>query len=411
MKVINYKKLRIDGFVLVSGQLFQALFAFGVNLVLVRHVSPGEFGRFALILAGASVVYSVISPRINILIIRMPDNDFNDKVKDMLFSAMTLETLAATLMISLWLIFSGNAGLWEFMLVGAVGLRHWTDINKAFFERSMPYRELAIVETGASTGGHLLALTMVLGGFGWIALFVREVLISFINLFGLWCVDGITLYRLRFLTVAEWLALYKDARGIWLDGVMEGNFQRLTILLAGSFDGEATAGLFFQAQRLAFVPHQLLSPIINRILANWFSRTEDAKIRRTGRKKILKILFFPLSIAGILTILFSDPVVPWLFGKTWARVADIFVAMFGMVIFCTLFETLRTYCLATRQSVTIFGGRIVQYIGLLFPMAIGFTGWLSTDFALAMGLSTAYFLAFVFIFIALHLNENRTMND
>ena len=101
MKMINYKKLRIDGFFLVSGQLFQAVLAFRVNLVLVRHVSPSEFGRFALILAGTSLVFSVILPRINILIIRMPEKDYTEKVKDMLFSAMTLETLAATLMISL----------------------------------------------------------------------------------------------------------------------------------------------------------------------------------------------------------------------------------------------------------------------------------------------------------------------
>ena len=123
MNEINYKNLRISSAFLVGGQIFQAILAFGVNLVLVRHISPSEFGRFALILAGTFIVYSVISPRINILIIRKPETDYNDKVKEILFSAMTLETLAATLMISLWLIVSGNAGLWEFMLVGAVGLR------------------------------------------------------------------------------------------------------------------------------------------------------------------------------------------------------------------------------------------------------------------------------------------------
>ncbi|MBL6931617.1 MAG: oligosaccharide flippase family protein [Rhodospirillales bacterium] len=406
MSVIDYKNLKIGGIFLVSGQVFQALLAFGVNLVLVRFISPGEFGRFALILAGASIVYSIISPRINFLIIRMPESDYNDKMKDMLFSAMALETLAATLIITVWLIVTGHAGLWEIVLVGAVGLRHWTDLNKAFYERTMPYRQLAVVETGASGGGHLLALAMVLGGLGWVTLFVREVVISFINLFGLWRVGGMTLYRLRLLTLTEWLALYKDARGVWLDGVMEGNFQRLTILLAGWFGGEATAGLFFQAQRLAFVPHQVLSPVIYRILTNWFGRTEDAKARREGRNKVLLFLFPPLLLAGILTVLFADPVVPWLFGESWARAADILVAMFGMVSFCTLFETLKSYCLTTRQSVTLFGGRVVQYIGLLVPTAAGFAGWLSADIALAMGLSIAYFLAFLFIFMVLHLKES-----
>jgi O-antigen/teichoic acid export membrane protein len=412
MNEINYKNLRISSAFLVGGQIFQAILAFGVNLVLVRHLSPSEFGRFALILAGTFIVYSVISPRVNILIIRMPEKDYTEKVKEIFFSAMTLETLVATLMIFLWLIVSGNAGLWEFMLVGAVGLRHWTDLNKAFYERTMPpYRKLAIVETGASAGGHLLALAMVLGGFGWTILFIREILFSLINLFGLWSIGGMTLFRLRFLTATEWLDLFKDARGVWLDGVMEGNFHRLTILLAGFFGGETIAGLFFQAQRLASVPHQMLSPIVTRILGVWFGRTEDAKARSVGRNKVLLALFFPLSLAGALTILFADPVIPWLFGESWARVADILVAMFGMVIFCTMFETLKTYCLSTHQSVTMFGGRIFQYVGLLVPIVFGFSGWFGVEIALAIGLSTAYFLSFIFICSVLYFYEKKPSND
>jgi len=410
MDNIDYKKLRTASFFLVSGQLFQAFLAFGVNLMLVRHITPSEFGRFALILAGASLIYSIISSRINFLIARMPEADYNIEIKQKLFSAMTLETIVATLFIMLWLIASNKPGLWEYLLVGAVGLRQWTDLNKAFFERDMPYRQLAIVETGASTGGHLIALSLVLSGMGWMVLFIREILISFINLFGLWRVGGLTIYRLRFLTFKEWLSIYKDARGVWLDGVLEGNFQRLTILLAGFFGSEFVAGLFFQAQRLAFVPHQLLSPIVSRILAVWFGRTEDNVLRDSGRDRVLRILFLPLLLAGILTVLFADPVVPWLFGQSWFRVADLLIYMSGMVIFCTLFETLKSYCLATRATATMFGSRVTQYIGLLVPTAFGFFGWFSADIALALGLSLAYFLGFIFIFIVIIFNKDKSSN-
>ncbi|MBT3359054.1 MAG: oligosaccharide flippase family protein [Rhodospirillales bacterium] len=407
MTVIDYKKLKVGGTFLIFGQVFQALLAFAVNLVLVRYIFPDEFGRFALALAGASIVYSVISPRINVLIIRRPEAANDDKAKDLLFSAMTLETLAATLIIFLWLAFSGNAGPWEILLVGAVGLRHWTDLNKAFFERTMPYRQLAILETGASTGGHLLALAMAFTGFGWVVLVVREAMVSLVNLWGLRQVGGLTIRRLKWLGVAQWQELFKEARGVWLDGVLEGNFQRLTILLAGLLGGEATAGLFFQAQRLAGVPHQVLSPIAYRILANWFGRTEDAKARRKGRDKFLLFLAPPLILAGVLTVPFADPVVPWLFGETWLGVADILAAMFGMVSFWSLFEVLKAYCLSTRQSVKLFGGRIVQYVGLLAPTAAGFAGWISADIALGIGLSSAYFFAFLFILVLLHLEEKK----
>ena len=407
MTVVDTKTLKIGGIFLVFGQIFQALLAFGINLVLVRYIFPDEFGHFALALAGASVVYSVISPRVNVLIMRRPEADIDDKAQSIFFSAMTLETLAATLIILFWLAVSGNAGPWEILLVGAVGLRHWTDLNKTFFERTMPYRQLAILETGASTGGHLVALAMVLSGFGWIALVIREALISIINLWGLQRIGGLTLRRFRFLSWIEWRVLFKEARGVWLDGVLEGNFQRLTVLLAGLLGGEAMAGLFFQAQRLAVVPHQVLSPIIHRVLANWFGRTEDAPARITGRNRFLMFISVPLLAAGILTVIFADPVVPWLFGESWARVADIVAAMCGMISFYSLFETMKTYCLSARHSVKLLGGRVVQYGGLLVPTAAGFAGWISIDISLAIGLSTAYFLAFLVVFVLLHRDERR----
>ena len=407
MPVIDYKNLKIGGAFLVFGQIFQALLAFGVNLVLVRHIFPNEFGRFALALAGASVIYSVVSLRINVLLIRMPEADYNDQTKDLFYSAMALETLAATAIILLWLTASGNAGPWEILLVGAIGLRHWTDLNRTFFERTMPYRQLAILETGASTGGHLLALAMVLSGFGWIVLIVREAAISIINLWGLWRIGGLTLRRLRLLSWGEWKALFKEARGVWVDGVLEGNFQRLTILLAGFLGGTALAGLFFQAQRLAVVPHQVLAPIIQRVLANWFGRTEDAQARIAGRNRFLLAISALLLPAGILTVLFADPVVPWLFGEKWAGTADILAAMCGLVIFFSLFETLKTYCMSTRHAKKLFAGRLIQYTGLLVPTAAGFAGWIAADIALAVGLSMAYFLAFVFILVLLHLHERR----
>ncbi len=410
MKTFDYRKLTIDGAVLVSGQITQALLAFGVNLVLVRFISPTDFGRFAIILAGVYIFYSVFSPRINILLISLPESDYNDKIKETLFSAMTLETLVATAIISLWLIISGNHGFWEFALVGAVGLRHWTDLNKAFFERNMHYRQLAIVETGASAGGHLIALALVFGGLGWVILFIREIVNSFINLIGLWRVGGLSLFNLRLLTVSEWLFLYRNTRGVWLDGVMEGNFHRLTILIAGFLGGEAAAGFFFQAQRLAAVPNQFLSPIIHRIILNWFGRIEDPTTRKTGRDKVLKFIFLPLLTAGIFTALFADPIVIWLFGESWARVAVILVAMSGMVCFWTLFETLKIYCMVTRQSITMFSSRIVQLSGLLIPTLIGYGGWLSADIALGAGLSVAYFLAFIYVYAILLLNEHRLIN-
>jgi len=411
MAAIDSKNLKVGGAILVAGNAVQALVAFAVNLVLVRYLIPDEFGRFAVILAGASVVYWVMSLRVNVLIIRHGDAEYDERAKDLYFSAITLEALAATLIILLWLAVTGGLGLWETTLVAAVGLRHWTDLNKTFYERTMPYRQLALVETGAALGGHLTALVLTLLGAGWVVLFIREAVISVLSVCCLWAVGGLTLGRVRLLSLANWRYLFKEARGVWLDSVLEGSFQRWTILLAGFLGGDAAAGLFFQAQRLAVVPQQLLAPVVNRIMVNWFGRTEDPSERVLGRDRLLRMISLPLAVVGILTILFADPVVPWLFGEKWSRVADLFATMCGMVTFFSLFETLKAYCLSTRQTKKILAGRVVQYAGLLVPAAAGFAGWMSADVSLAVGLSMAYFMAFLFVLLVLRRQERAAATD
>jgi len=405
MARIDSNNLKVGGAILVIGNAVQALVAFAVNLVLVRYIVPEEFGRFAVILAGASVVFWVMSLRVNVLIIRLGDADYDERARDLYFSAITIEALAATLIILAWLAATGGLGLWETVLVAAVGVRHWTDLNKTFYERAMAYRKLALVETGAALGGHLTALALTLLGAGWVVLFIREAVISLLGVGGLAAVGGLTVRPVRLLTVADWRHLFREARGVWLDSVLEGSFQRWTILLAGWLGGDAAAGLFFQAQRLAVVPQQLLAPVVNRIMVNWFGRTENPLERVRGRNRLLRTIAAPLALAGILTALFADPVVPWLFGERWAGAADLFAAMCGMVAFFSLFETLKSYCLATRQAAKVLAGRVVQYAGLLVPAAAGFAGWLGAGVSLAIGLSTAYVLAFLFVLLLLNKHE------
>lgn len=405
MANIDAKELKIGGAFLVSGQALQAFIAFGVNLVLVRFLAPEDFGRFALILAGATIVYSIFSLRINVLVIRVNESELSVADQERFMSALGWETIFSTLLILIWILYSDDLGLWEAGLILSIGLRHWTDSNKAVFERGMPYRRLAAIETGTTTASHLLALVLVLGGMNWTVLFIREIFLS-VALFGALAFSGgLTFRRFRLLNFDEWKAMFRDARGIWLDSVLEGSFQRITILLAGFIGGERIAGFFFQAQRLAVVPHQFLSPIATRIAGNWFIRVDDRARRISGRDRLLFFLFVPLLAGGVLSYLFADPVVPWLFGEKWQMAAGLFSNMAGLVVFYTLFETLKAYCWVSKQTRWLLIGRVFQYVGLLACFGLGLSGAMAASQALSLGLSVAYGAAFIIVFGILRYAE------
>jgi O-antigen/teichoic acid export membrane protein len=378
--------------------------AFAANLVLVRYLLPVDFGRFAVALAGVGLVFSLLSCRVSYLVIRAGDEALA-AAKDRYIAALSIETALSAVVACGWIFLTTGTSFWQLSLVAALAIRHWVQHNRAFFERTMPYRPLASAEAGVATLAHLCAIVLVVAGFGPATLYLREGILTIAELAALWSIGGLTLGRLKPVSIAGLLAVYREAGGNWLDGVLEDGYQRLLILAAGAFGGAAAAGLFFQAYRLAIVPHQLLAPIMTRLAANWISRSDDAAERIARRQRIVGVFFLPLLLAGVATFLWADPLVPWLFGAPWSRAADLLAAMAGMVTFFTLFETLRAYCIVVRRMRLFLIGRAVQYAGVLSALGAAAAGWLAGDMALAIGQSLAFFLAFLFVAAMLRYRE------
>jgi len=216
----------------------------------------------------------------------------------------------------------------------------------------------------------------------------------------------LTWRRFRFPSIADWRHLFGEARGMWLEAALENGLNRLTVLFVGYLGGDRAAGYFFQALRLANLPQQVLAPIVGRVAGNWFSRTEDRSARRKGRDKLLLILFLPLLAGAVLTLLFADPVVIWLFGTDWARTAELMLGLSGFILFLSLFEVLKSYCWTARQVRWLLVGRVAQYIGCAIPVYAALAGYLAGDMALAIGQSLAYGLAFVVILVVLNYRED-----
>lgn len=399
--------LHIGGAFLTAGHVLQAIAAFAINLILVRYISPAEFGRFALVFAEASLFYAVISIRTNTLIIRAKEADYDGETRDIYFNAALQETVLATLVIFIWLWSTGRVGPWEITIVLTLAVRHWTVLNKAFYERGLPYKQLSVIETGAAFSGHLTSLGVVLAGGGWIALVLREVVQTLAMLLALAKAGGLTMRQIRPLKWREYRRLYLESRGIWLDGLLEGTFSRLTIMVAGYVGGDALAGLIFQAQRLATAPHLILAPFANRIIMNWFSRTEDPEARRTGRNLAVWATIVPLAGVAIAVVLFADPLVPWLLGADWAEVSVLLVGMAGLMVFMSPFEVMRSYCIAIHHARVVLFARVVQHVGFFVPIALAVAGVMAEGAGIAYGFSAAFAAAFFAIWWLMSWYERR----
>lgn len=402
-------RLRTAATWMMSGMMLEHLVGFASQIVIARHLGPEQFGQFVLVLATAGLVFAVFSLRVNILIIRTPSRVFTRRLRQLYFTLFTIETFIGLALTLAWLLLTSEPGPYEIGLVLALGAAHWINTDLMYWERRMPYRRLAVITSGTQIAAHGVALAVVLAGGGIAALFLREMAVVVLRFAILWAIGAVRTERLVRPTADELRGVLKETRGVWLDGMLENGFQRITILLAGMVGGERGAGLFFFAQRLAIVPHSILSPFTSRIVSNWFSRTADVRTRLNGRRQAMHWVFWPLLAAAGLTILLADPVVPFVFGDKWVEAAPVLAAMAGVVVFSSMLEIVKVYCISRRFTRALLLGRIAQYAGFLLPLPLAMGGLVAPSLALGLALSMAMGLAFVVAGAALLSLERRSL--
>ena len=401
------KRTKHATFMVASG-VINAVVAFGVNLALVRYIDPEGFGRFAIAVATLAIIFTFFSMRLAVLIVRYPDDEFDDAARRRMHRFVVIETVALASAGAIWLTASGLWSRYNGMLLVAMTLASYVTAQRAVYERGQHYVKLAQMETGARSASHVLALGLAIAGWGEGALYARELAFPIICAVWLRALGAMRFEGAGFVAKEHWRDLMRRVRGIWADGVLESLFERAKVLVAGAIGGEAGAGFFFQAHRLAMVPLQFMAPVASRLALNWFSRENDHAARARRRRQLVLLSLLPLSLTAIVIVLFADPVIPWLFGERWSRVVPVLIALLGAVLFTTPFETYRVYLIAMPWTRVLVVVRLIQLasIGLACAPLL----WdveLVIEVA-AIAVSFAYFVSLLICAVAVWLKERES---
>lgn len=348
---------------LIASNVLQALIAFGANIVLVRYIAPESFGAFALLLAGAGLIFGVCSLRLSTLILRLSDEEVGAETKALFFSLMTIEAVVGFAICLIWLLLSDANFVLGFMVVLSLTVHHWVRQNKAFFERHMRYKSLARAEFASSCVAHCVAVVLVIIGFDFLALYIREVLLAALSALFLMLVGGLTWVAPKNMSVEGSRTVLRDARAIWVEGLLESSFGRVITLGIGAFGTLQAVGYFFQAQRLAVVPHQILAPLASRMAMIWFGGGKG-KNKTEGRRGLVFTLGPMLLVASVLTFFLAPPIVTFVFGETWTDAGNYLVLLAVYILFNTLFEINRGYCLTNYRMRVLLMARALQYASL-----------------------------------------------
>lgn len=394
MKNGKRPNLLFQGTALTLGTLAQALAGFGTQIVLMRLLMPEDFGRFAIALAGCGLIQTLLSLRLNILIIRLAEDDLHNAA---LYNAVLVwETAAASALAFLWLAVSGLLSGPILILLTSLTLGHWVNQAVTFYERGLNYARISLVETISQMVGHGSALALVLGGAGDVSLYLRELVITLCRLGAFAAIGALPIPVWRRPSWQAWHGVWCQTRAIWSEGILEGIFTRVVILVTGNLIGHHGAGLFAQSQRLAVLPHQFLSPVMARMSGTLFSRPDRIQDRNGLALRLALVTLMLMLPVVVATWFWAPSLVPWLFGENWNDAGFLLRAMIGVILFMSLFELMRSYCYGGKMIAPVVWARLMQILVFLLPLV-----WWSqiTVQDLAWLLSAAHAAAFAVIVV------------
>ncbi len=385
---------------MLGGGAGRTVIAFFSNLVLVWYLLPEEFGRFALTQATIGLVAGTVGLRVSDIIIREASHALESGGKDFLFSALVVESVILFLGAWCLLWFVGLWDLWAGILLFGTIAANWDGAAFAYYERSFRYKNLALLEFCAYVLTHGVLVAGVVMGVGYPVLYVRRWIEAVGRFAGLCFVGGMVTFRLRWLGLPDWKALYHRFRGFWLEGWVNHLFERLVMLMVGWMAGEKAAGYFFQARRLADAPHNLISPVTERIAYNYFSHRVAADRGTHGLGQVLAVQLVFLSVVVVAVFFLANPLIPMLLGLQWEPVVPLLQAMTGIILGFSPFATLKVLFMArNRMRHFVLLGRGIQYATLAGATLIILVYHVSSTFMLAVSLSVGYVLGALSLFV------------
>lgn len=378
---------------MMGGAAFQGVVAFLSNIALVRLLTPEEFGRFAMIQANVALVGALVNFKIGDLVLRASEERLRGGQLSAFGTAQYIELVLIGIGAVVLLIVT-NLLSWEaLVLVVSTLAANWLAVQTSLYERRFEYQSISVLETSSHFASHVITVASAAAGLGASALYIREAIRLIVKGMGLQWMGELRRLPARWLSVEEWKELFGEFKGFWIDVVLEQSFERIIIILVGAFGGQRITGFFFQARRLAMIPHQLLEPIVFRMNYNYLShhaQGEDieAVVLRNSAATTVVLLLVVVSI-----LLWADPVVPWLFGEDWTAVVPLFIAMFGVVVGMSILRMIQAYYMATGQMRPfIVVGRSVQYASIGTAAVLVWSGVASVGSGLSLGLSASYLL-------------------
>lgn len=304
----------------------QVFFAFLVQLILARLLSPEEFGLIAMVAVFIAVSRAIVDSGFTVALIQ------KDKVEDDDVSTAFVFNLIASLLVALLLFliaspvanFYGQPRLSEILpwlalsvLFGSLG-----SVHNSLLVRELAFQKIVRATLPATLLSGIIGIMMAYLGLGVWALVVQNVLQQAI-VSALLLIQSHWRFSLRF-SRSSFAAMFPYGVRLAIAGVLEQIFQNVYILVIGKTLTPAEVGYYQRARIFQQLPVSNIQAVLGRVLLPVFAAQQNDKDRllKTMRKALKLSALIVLPFMAFMSAT-ASPMILSLIGDKWLPAAPI----------------------------------------------------------------------------------------
>jgi PST family polysaccharide transporter len=359
---------------LVLSRIIGRIVDFFTLLILARLLVPADFGHAAMAMALVAIVDMVLEVPVTQALVRLPLVD-----KGHLDTGFTLGILRSILvglvvLATAWpySVINNDPSLFALCCVLAIGpaAKGLSSPAMVFFERSINFRPLFILETISKLAGFVAAVIVVLNGGGYWALVVNYTTAA--------TVGSLLSYMFARYQPVLSLARSKDFMGFmgWFTSfqVISAISWQYDRLMIGTMSADkAILGRFAVANDVANIPTQsLIGPALHPVMAAFSNISSDRERLRLAFLKAARVAMLVSIPLGLGVSLTSDLVIHVLLGDQWQGAAPYLALLSISVLPVPYFQTIYSVSLALNRLDVIFRLSMIDLLIRLVVLTTGF---------------------------------------
>jgi O-antigen/teichoic acid export membrane protein len=343
------KKIFLNGMLWSFIQQFSnQLITFGIQLVLVRFISPTDFGLIGMLAVFIGIATALIDGGMTSSLIRNNQVDNSDYSTIFYYNVFFSVIIYFIFFILAPYIgkFYNQQALEKIARIYGLTLifSSFGAVHNIILFKKMEFRKQAIITLPPMFLGGTLGILLAVKNYGVWSIVYSMLASSLLTSFSLWffsnwkpsLIFDIDKFKLHFYYG------YKMSISSALDNL----FTNIYPILIGKLYNPAAVGYYTRANSLMMLPVGNFSIILNRVVFPLFSKVQDDvfSLQRIF-KKIMQIFFYVLAPTTALMILLSKEIVLVLFTDKWLQI----IPIFRILCFVGLLYPLHLYNLMILQ--------------------------------------------------------------